>query len=367
MDFYCYSIIIPEAPSRLEVDAAEMIAGAIYRYSGKRFPVSSKPLGDCIYIGAASRFFEELGKKEYIITADGSDIHIAGGHTYSTYEAAEYFCERIIFTEAVGTFRGEYGTFIRKDGQYKLRFSDDFEGNTPDLTKWLIRSGTSDSHGDKSVWENEAPYLYIEDSVLHMNGGKTGNIYHSVEIDTGEAYNFTYGYAEIKAKNPPSRNGVVPAFWFNSRGLKRQNTREHPLLEIDGYESFGNSREIFSAVHEWFTEEGELIHHQQRVGGIVTSVDTSEGFHTYGVEWNRNYMAFYFDGREYCRADTGFEIFRCCHEPVCLILSNQVGLKSFGPPEDKGEWYSDYQIDWVHIYRRGDDGCEYTPDKPYIK
>ena len=69
MDFYCYSIIIPEAPSRLEVDAAEMIAGAIYRYSGKRFPVSSKPLGDCIYIGAASRFFEELGKKEYIITA----------------------------------------------------------------------------------------------------------------------------------------------------------------------------------------------------------------------------------------------------------------------------------------------------------
>ena len=88
---------------------------------------------------------------------------------------------------------------------------------------------------------------------------------------------FSYGYFEIRAKLPKGQ-GIWPAFWLTNDST----------LEIDGLEMLGNRpTRIYQTLHR---------NKSQVYQGIVDGPDYSAGFHTYGIDWQPNYVKWYIDG-----------------------------------------------------------------------
>jgi len=106
---------------------------------------------------------------------------------------------------------------------WQLVWSDEFDGDTLDGTKWSYQIGTGSQYGLEGWGNNELQY-YRPENVTVANGMLTitsikenyeGMKYTSGRIRTFKKGGWTYGRFEFRAKMPEGR-GLWAAIWMLS-------------------------------------------------------------------------------------------------------------------------------------------------------
>lgn len=248
------------------------------------------------------------------------------------------------------------------EGNYKLAFSDDFDGDTLDLTKW------SYNYWDGAHTHNHRAYMdeknaVVKDGCLDLiaenrrhpdapqvakNGGKEYSLdYTSGAVTTYKTFHYTYGYAEARAKLPKSY-GMWPAFWMLADGWPP----EIDVLEV--LTDAPNKLKInFHYGTSWKPED-----HKSHYADIDVGFDLTKDYHIYACEWTPTYMKWYLDGKQVGETFTDTKWLNVT-EPksiknAYLIFNLAVGGWAKDPDETTA-WPAEYKIDWVRVWQKAED------------
>ena len=189
--------------------------------------------------------------------------------------------------------------------QWELYWSDEFDGNSLDMTKWNIESGSTGT----VIKKKDNVTVANGDCVitLRRNHPTDDVAYSSAYVTTANKFSFCYGRLEFRAKLPVGQ-GVWPALWtLGDNYLEIANDEKGwPLCgEIDVMELVGSSnpqnpfdnKKILGTLH-WGPDRD---HHQQAHYAWLLSESPADDYHIYAVEWDENEMVWYVDDRVYLR------------------------------------------------------------------
>ena len=247
---------------------------------------------------------------------------------------------------------------------YELVWSDEFDGDSLDTTKW-----------DKAWWKpvsvdvRKGGYwtlatTSVKDGCLHIGtryyeNGPFGNSaagWYTGGIETQYKFETTYGYFETRCILPKGA-GIWSAFWLMGRGVENIDGSGVDGTEIDVFESAyysdgKNSDTVSSALHYDGYDEShkQTTVHRTHVYGS----NPYEEFNTYGVKWTEKEYIFYINGVECGRSTFG----GVCKNDLYLLLSVEVGGNDGVPAKSwAGEAIkqdaepTDFIVDYVRVYK----------------
>jgi len=128
------------------------------------------------------------------------------------------------------------------------------------------------------------------------NGAARGGMLNTA-TDNGQGYSFPLGsYVEFEAKLPAGP-GAWPALWFTD--VVSSADRTTYSFEIDLVEQYGNNPAIVhSALHFW---QGGSSYPSSGIGSYTFQCNAYTGYHTYGFDYQADYLTFYYDRVQYWR------------------------------------------------------------------
>lgn len=150
-------------------------------------------------------------------------------------------------------------------------------------------------------------------------------------ITSFRSFRQLYGYFEMRARLSRGK-GFLPAFWL----LPANGSH----AEIDAMEVLGSDpTKLYTTVHSFST--GHLV----SKGKTTTIPDASKGFHTYGVDWQSDYITWYFDGQQVFQAKTPADL----HTPMYMIANVAVGGSWPGVPAAGST--AEMKINYIRVYK----------------
>jgi beta-glucanase (GH16 family) len=247
---------------------------------------------------------------------------------------------------------------VGQDGEWTLLFRDEFEAKMLDLEKWTtcywwgINGCTISSNNELEWYQPEN--VIVQDGKLLLRAqnkaiqGSDGRNYQytSGVVTTGRdtsdlsdptRFSFQYGYAEIRAKIPFGQ-GFWPAFW-----LLPDNNTSKP--EIDVIEILGHQPETVKMRFHYLDRNGREV----VPGNVWVGPDFSADWHTFAIDWQPDVLIWYVDGIERWRFEEAEHI---PQQTMYLLLNLAVGGVSPGPPDETTIFPSDYEIDYLRVWRK---------------
>lgn len=255
---------------------------------------------------------------------------------------------------------------------YKLVWSDEFDGDTYDTTKWespiKYRQGAS-------LWHPS--YLTITNGVAHFDIVRNddwgiryvSSCLRSYKKFTEEPlFTFTYGYVETKCRLPKELNvDYWAAVWL--QGVKSTDgniTDTKEALEVDIFESFLRWKEggMCNIGFHWggYGKNHNMINFSQNPEcGPLTDTD----WHVFGLLWTAEEYVFFIDGKEAFRTDLmGFSDPRNpdraksngpLQNPAYIKISCEAG-KWAGPNwkdfEKNAPERDSFEVDYIRVYQK---------------
>jgi beta-glucanase (GH16 family) len=231
--------------------------------------------------------------------------------------------------------------------KYRLTYDDEFNGFTssPDGSRGykttfyfggrsLPSNGEQEYYSDSSVGMNPFSLRHGELTITAAPGSNPkGLAYNSGLITTERSFSQTYGYFEIRAKLPEGA-GMWPGFWMMP--TDKSWPPEIDVLEVFGAQNAkgeGGTRKVHvnAITTNWASGGG---------GDWVTIPDdSSTGYHTYGVDWQPDFITFYTDGQQLYRVKTPSDM----HKPMYMLANLAVGGNWPGPAAgESGQMHIDY-------------------------
>tara|TARA_B100000953_G_scaffold208285_1_gene171887 strand:+ start:106 stop:1569 length:1464 start_codon:yes stop_codon:yes gene_type:complete len=241
---------------------------------------------------------------------------------------------------------------------YTLVWSDEFDENEIDETKWNFEIGTGNGgwgNGEEQYYTSRSENAFIEDGKLiiqALNESYAGSNYTSAKMTTENKADFLYGkiVASIKV---PAAGGTWPAFWMlptNSVYGGWPNSGEMDIMEHYGCDPGHVHSTVHNNTYNW-------------AGGIpptgynIYTNATSE-FLEYEMEWSDDELKFFVDGSyigTYYNEDNGWQQWPYDQE-FYIILNLAIG-SYFMACETEGNLFPQrYEIDYVRVYQLTD-GC----------
>lgn len=264
---------------------------------------------------------------------------------------------------------------------WKLVWSDEFEKpGHPDSAVWGYENGFVRNHEPQFYTTNRLENACVKDGVLVVTaraekwanplwkdrrlGGWSRERefadFTSASVTTAGKKTFLYGRLEIRAQMPKGV-GTWPAIWTlgENIGFKGDKQVNWPACgEIDIVECWGiHSNRVAACLHCSKDGRPQKAEHKVAGGGDLggPTVRPYDGFHTYTLDWDKDHMNMYYDGRRYgggdlSRADwpDGGNPFRM---PQYLILNLALGGYD-NPTRDPSVFPAEMKIDWVRYYQR---------------
>jgi beta-glucanase (GH16 family) len=253
---------------------------------------------------------------------------------------------------------------------WELVFSDDFDGTELDRELWTpCFSWAEDERGCSYSFNNgrerySPEQITLADGIATLraepvpggDGMDPEKTYRSALLSTtnpiGGAgtepslFSYTYGYAEARLQVPTAQ-GFFTAWWLLPPDPEDFAYR----YEIDVLEALGGDPTAHMTVHHAGRQDSYTVNHE-RDNGECADLDYSDGFHTYGLDWQPDEIAWYIDGVE-CGSFDG-EIWS---EPLELILNLMVDVdwqRNVGIGLEDPESSADLRVDYVKVWQRVD-------------
>ncbi len=368
----------------------------------------SAPAEKEILIGKTNRNESNVSMSEsdLEVSLKGSKIVFSAGHDVVLDSAVEKFCRLEYQNGIVNTFKitTDFKDTVL-DG-YKYVWGDEFEGSDLDFSKWDFEDRMGGSGKVEVSWDKDTVDVNEGRLKLHalnyFNQTLESTRYKvPYSVVTKYKMNYTYGYAEIRAR-VPYYEGSWPSFWGlnigGQGGIKSDggvcydasaSSKKKYGVEIDIFEIFGSKSVVTPNAHKWYrpnnfdydkifgttTENHTQLTSRTLFDWSKKDVDLknlSNEYHTYGFEWTPKEMKFYVDGENYYSLDItkSFDLsndMERFHEPIFLMFNNHVFA-------DDMDWYQNviddhsvmpfcYYIDWFRLYQKPGVGELYLDDK----
>jgi beta-glucanase (GH16 family) len=149
------------------------------------------------------------------------------------------------------------------------------------------------------------------------------------QVNTDGTFSQAYGYFEIRAQLPADP-GYLGAIWM----MPVHSGALYSELDIAEVVSDNPSTLTYNV---WRPNPD---------GGWANVANTSQGFHTYAVDWEPDNITWYFDGKQIAQTTTPSYM----NQPMFLILSNESGTNdSWGGAPASGS-SSQMLVDYVRVY-----------------
>ncbi len=268
---------------------------------------------------------------------------------------------------------------------WKLVWSDEFNGNALDPTKWDFDIGNGFYAGKQLVkgWGNdELEYytkqpdnVFVADGLLHIRALKQpleGCDYTSARLKSRKAngeplFNQKYGRFEFRAKLPAGP-GLWPALWL----LPQDN-------KYGGWPSSGEIDVMEARGQEPGKVLGTLHYGARPPGNVHTGKDyvfpsggTIDDFHVYALQWEPGEIRWFVDGKEYQRQSFWYSSKRSgggngaaapeelelnpwpapFDQPFFIIMNLAVGGRFLGPPDNATKFPAEMLVDYVRVYEK---------------
>jgi beta-glucanase (GH16 family) len=236
-----------------------------------------------------------------------------------------------------------------------LVWSDEFDGEELDLTKWEIQLGTGSSVG-LDFWGNDEKQYYRSENISVENGllrirsqreNFQGMEYTSARIRSLNKADFKYGRIEAKIRMD-NTGGLWHAFWL----LPSNAQAPWPISgEIDIMEFVGNSpNEILHYIH--FAS----VSGQHRYKGVSYPLSSAHStFHVYAVEWDETEIVWYIDDTvtsRITRDDPDVEATWPFDAKFHILLNTAVGGNLGGTINVQGMTSPRYMdVEYVRVYQ----------------
>lgn len=179
---------------------------------------------------------------------------------------------------------------------YKLVWVDNFDGdalNSADWTYEVKNSGWVNHELQNYVSKKSPegnPVTTVENGILSLHCFKENGKIYSARIYGKVKTGWTYGYVEASIKLP-SGKGTWPAFWMMPVNFKSwPHDGEIDIMEEVGY----HKDYVSSSLHA----DGHVHSNNTQVTKEVYCKGAEGEFHTYGMEWTKDYFQFYVDGKK---------------------------------------------------------------------
>lgn len=250
-------------------------------------------------------------------------------------------------------------TLFASDHEWTLVWSDEFDGEEIDFTKWAVEENANGGGNQElQYYVDKAKNVRVEDGHLIIEAHRepvdiTGVVrnYSSGRIRTKRRVSWTYGRFEVRAKLPDAP-GLWPAIWM----LPETDVygRWAASGEIDIAEANGKDLgTIFGSLHYGGTWP-ENVHQN---GQTRLAKGEMEGeFHVYALEWEKEEIRWYIDGRLYHKTSEWFSTAAPYpapfDQPFHLLLNLAVGGNWAGNPNANTQFPAQMKVDYVHVYQK---------------
>ncbi len=248
-------------------------------------------------------------------------------------------------------------TTIRVDAQtppgatWNLTFEDNFDGTSLNSSNWAHGFGWGPNSGSFSETTRPANAT-VSNGTLKIKM-ECDNGYKSGAINSRNKFTQKYGYWEARIKLPSAVAGLLPAFWM------KLNSDIWPP-ELDILEIFGSNQNAAFTVH--WSSGGN---HQQS-GGSWNGGDLSTAYHTFGMEWDPNFIKWYVDGvvrREFARPAADAFLNQWNAENAYMMLNIHAANFSWtGGTLNCANLPKIMEVDYVRVYTKG--SASSTPAAP---
>ncbi len=211
-------------------------------------------------------------------------------------------------------------------------------------TRWIAHTPYNGDFGDATFVDPTPGFPFrVDNGVLRIEARKgTDGKWRSgllASVDSRRhGFAQQYGYFEMRA-SLPAGDGVWPAFWL--LGVERTTKQS----EIDVMEFYGHApSEYMTAIHVWDLQNAA----QNRSASDRVAVapgSLSDGFHTYGVSVDPDWIRFYFDRHEVAKQPAAPEF----HQPLYILVDLALGG---GWPIERAHDPSVLQVDYIRAWRK---------------
>ncbi len=258
----------------------------------------------------------------------------------------------------------------RPRGDWQLVWSDEFDGDALDDSKWSADIWEPRKVNDEDqAYTDRVKNIRVEDGMLVIEAHKEeykGAEYTSGRIHSAGKGDFLYGRFEVRAKLPRGQ-GTWAAIWMLPSDPYKYSTTCEPGEDWQGSDTcdaWPNSGEIdimehvgYQMGHVHGTVHNEAYYWmkwEQRKGRILLD-DLHKEFHVYALEWKPERIDILVDDTHYFmyrNENTGWNAWPYDH-PYNLILNVAVGgaWGRAGGPIDDSIFPQQMLVDYVRVYQ----------------
>lgn len=324
------------------------------------------------------------GTDDFEIKVSGKKVYLNGGSAHATAMAVSEFSKMLQQGNVTDcTVTNKYSSLIASyDCCTTLAYvwGDDFNSDRIDGEFWNLIDEDDETNkgvnGKTSLRSSNPDDVFVKDGKFHICARQDENYYYGGKITTKKKVAFLYGYSEISALLPQG-TGFWIAFWINDASFisDRVDPDRQPYYhpEVDIMEMFGNSSYYAANMHSW-----PSLQFRNMQGFVHKSLDTEElendkkrictnnnkfndTFHTFGMLWDDQSMAFMCDGTEFFRyvyANDQYdaETFRR-HVDYTISMATGFETSTDSKITDKEEEWANsnkFIVDYCNLYQLGD-------------
>lgn len=229
-----------------------------------------------------------------------------------------------------------------------LVWSDEFNGNSIDTSKWGFEIGTGSNgwgNNEQQYYTNRSDNAYVADGALHIRAKKEsygGKNYTSARLNTNGKFTFKYGYVEARLALP-SNQGIWPAFWM--LGANIGSVGWPSCGEIDIMEAINAENKTYGTCH--WNANGHAEY-----GKPTGNFDITQ-YHTYGLQWDNECIRFFVDGNKFYEMSIANNVGDTeeFHRPFYLLLNVAVGGNWPGFSINDSAFPQEMKVDYVRVYQ----------------
>lgn len=227
---------------------------------------------------------------------------------------------------------------------WKLKWSDDFNGSIIDTTRWKVDHGRiRKGDANKTIYVKEN--VSVSNGLLKLKvdnkGSNTDTIKYTGGLlsSTGDFYRNNYGYYEARIRY----NFTGPGFWGNFW----MNTTEGSICEFDIAEVISNEPARMT-MHYHFRDSANA--HKQ--ANSRNSCDWKQ-FHVYGIEWLEGQpLRFYIDGVKVFEPPQSMD-YPADKKMNIILRMGAFNSEGWGGLPDSTSVYPGYaEYDWIKVWEK---------------